>query len=92
MPSDGRFIYVSAKTGEGIQSLKERLRSILFKNMELFYLRVPKSKGELINSFSKWTMILKRRENGDFFELKIMADPRSIINYLQYIKRGEENW
>lgn len=90
--SDGRFIYVSAKTGDGIQSLKERLRSILFKNMELFYLRIPKSKRGLIHSFSKWTVILKRREDGDFSELKIMADPRSILNYLPYIKRGEKNW
>ena len=90
--SDGRFIYVSAKTGNGIQSLKERLRSILYKNLELFYLRIPKSKRELIQSFSKWTVILKRREDGDFFELKIMADPSSILNYLPYIKRGEKNW
>jgi len=46
----------------------------------------------LIHSFSKWTMILKRRENGDYFELKIMANPRSILNYSPYIKRGEKNW
>jgi 50S ribosomal subunit-associated GTPase HflX len=90
--SDGPIVYVSAKTGDGVQSLKECLRPILFKNLELFYLRIPKSKRELIHSFSNWTMILKRRENGDFFELKIMADPRSILNYSPYIKRGEKNW
>ena len=90
--SDGRFIYISAKTGTGIQNLKELLRTILFKNMELFYLRIPKSKRELLHSFSKFTVILKRRENGDFFELKIMANPHSILNYLSYIKRGEKNW
>ncbi len=90
--SDSPIIYISAKTGDGISNLKECLRSILYKNLELFYLRIPKSKKELINSFSKWTMILKRRENGDFFELKIMADPRSILNYSPYIKRGEKNW
>ena len=90
--SNGLFIYISAKTGDGVKSLKECLKSILFKELELFYLRIPRSKRELIRSFSKWTMILKRRENGDFFELKIMADPRSILNYLPYIKRGEKNW
>lgn len=89
---DSRLSYVSAKTGEGIHSLKEQLRSILFKNLKLFYLRIPKSKRELIPSFSKWTMILKRRENSDFFELKIMANPQSMVNYLPYIKRGEKNW
>jgi len=89
--SDGHFVYVSAKTGDGIISLKNLLRTILFKNLELFYLRIPKSKRELVNSFSKWTVVLKRREGRDHIELEIVADPRSIINYLPYIKRGEKN-
>ena len=90
--SDGRSIHVSAKTGDGIPDLKSHLRSVLFRGMELFYLRIPKSQKELVESFSRWTVILKKRENGDYSELKIMADPQKIINYLPYIKRGEENW
>ncbi len=90
--SDVRSIYVSAKTGDGILDLKGHLRSVLFRGMELFYLRIPKSQKELVESFSRWTVILKKRENGDYSELKIMADPQKIINYLPYIKRGEENW
>jgi GTP-binding protein HflX len=90
--SDGRSIHVSAKTGDGILDLKGHLRSVLFRGMELFYLRIPKSQKELVESFSRWTVILKKRENGDYSELKIMADPQKIINYLSYIKRGEENW
>ncbi len=90
--SDGRSIYVSAKTGDGILDLKGHLRSVLFRGMELFYLRIPKSQKKLVESFSRWTVILKRRENRDYSELKIMADPQKIINYLPYIKRGEENW
>jgi GTP-binding protein HflX len=89
--SKGR-VYVSAKTGEGIQILKDRLRSILFENMQLFYLRIPKSERKLIHSFSKWTVILKKREDDDSFELKLMADPCLILKYLPYIKRGEKNW
>jgi len=89
---DGHMIYVSGKTGDGIQSLKELLRTLLFKNLELFYLSIPQSKRELVQSFSKWTMILKKRENGDQIELKIVADRRSITNYLPYLKRGEKNW
>ena len=90
--SDGRSIHVSAKTGDGILDLKGHLRSVLFRGMELFYLRIPKSQKELVESFSRWTVILKKRENGDYSELKIMADPQKIINYLPYIKKGEENW
>jgi GTP-binding protein HflX len=90
--SSNSRIYVSAKTGEGIQILKDRLRSILFENMQLFYLRIPKSERKLIQSFSKWTVILKKREADDSFELKLMADPGLILKYLPYIKRGEKNW
>ncbi|MEE9389962.1 MAG: GTPase HflX [Candidatus Aminicenantaceae bacterium] len=89
---NGETIYISAKTGDGTQSLKENLKSVLFKKLKLFYLQIPREKKEMIDSFSKWSVILKRRENGDFFELKIMADPESMINYLPYIKRGEKNW
>jgi GTP-binding protein HflX len=90
--SDGRSIYVSAKTGDGTLELKGHLRSVLFRGMELFYLRIPKSQKGLVESFSRWTVIMKRRESRDYSELKIMADPQKIINYLPYIKRGEENW
>ena len=89
--SNGETIYISAKTGEGTQSFKENLKSVLFKKLKLFYLQIPREKKEMIDSFSKWSVILKRREDGDFFELKIMADPESMINYLPYIKRGEKN-
>lgn len=86
------LVYISAKTEEGIQDLKENLRSMLFKNLKLYCLRIPKSKKEMLDSFPKWSVVLRRREDGDYFELKIMADPDSIINYLPYIKRGEANW
>jgi len=85
-------VYVSAKTGEGIPSLKRIFRQILFKDMKLFYLRIPKSEEGAIKSFPKWSVVLKRREHDDFHELKIMANPKHILNYLPYIKRGETTW
>jgi len=85
-------LYISAKTGEGINSLKDVLRALLFKDFNLYYLRIPKSKKELIHSFPKWSVILKRRENGDYFELKIMANSQSIMNFLPYVKRGDKKW
>jgi len=86
------YVYVSAKTGEGIDCFKELLRNLLFKEFKLYYLRIPKSKKEIMLSFPKWSMVLKRRENGDYFELKVMTNSKSIFNFLPYIKRGEENW
>lgn len=85
-------VYISAKTGDGIQALIENIRSILFKGMKIFYLSIPRSDKKIIPSFPKWAIVLKSRENGDYSELKIMADPKSVLNYLPYIKKGEKNW
>jgi GTP-binding protein HflX len=85
-------VYLSAKTGEGIPELRQTLRFFLFRNRNFYYLRIPKSKKNLISSFSKWSIVLKKRENRENIELKIMADPKSVLEYLPYIERGGEKW
>lgn len=85
-------VYVSAKTGEGINDLKTKLHSFLFKRMKPYYLRIPLSKKNIVSSFSNWSIVLKKRENQDNVEIKIMADPKFILNFMAYIKRGEANW
>lgn len=85
-------IYISAKTGDGISELMEKLRFLLFKNLKLFYLEIPKENKNIVQSFPKWSIVLKRRENREFYELKIMANPNSMLNFLSYIKGGKSNW
>jgi GTP-binding protein HflX len=87
-----RTVFISAKTGEGISSLKDKIRRILFKDFRLYYLRIPKERKDLIPSFDRWSLVLKKREDGDFSEIKIMANPKFMVNYLPYLVRGEENW
>jgi GTP-binding protein HflX len=90
--SNDQSVYISAKTGEGISSLLEKTKSLLFKDYRVFYLRIPKEKKEMLSSFSHWSVVMKKRENGDYSEIKIMANPKFMINYLPYIAKGEENW
>jgi GTP-binding protein HflX len=85
-------VYVSAKTGDGIPDLKTKLHSFLFKKMKPYYLRIPLSQKNIVPSFSNWSIVLKKRENQDNVEIKIMADPKFILNFMAYIKRGEANW
>lgn len=87
-----RAVYVSAKSGEGLDRLKQRLRAVVFKGYKPYYLRFPKDEKDLTQSFAKWSLILKRRENGDFYEMKIMAKPKSLLKYLPYIRRGDGQW
>ncbi len=85
-------VYISAKMGTGIQTLKKVFRDILFKHMRHFSVRIPKSEKDIINSFPKWSVVLKRIDNKDFYDLEIMADPKKMVDYVSYIKRGEVNW
>ena len=85
-------VYLSAKTGDGIPELRKKLRLFLFQNMKFYYLRFPKSKKNIISSFSKWSIVLKKRENRENIEIKIMADSKLVLNYAPYIKRGGTNW
>ena len=87
-----RTVFISAKTGEGISSLKDKIRRLLFKDFRLYYLRIPKERKDLIPSFDRWSLVLKKREDGDCSEIKIMANPKFMVNYLPYLVRGEENW
>ena len=85
-------VYISAKKGAGIESLKQTLRQVLFKHMRLYSLRIPKSEKDIINSFPKWSVVLKRIDNKDFYDLEIMADPKNMVDYVSYIRRGEVHW
>jgi len=88
--SDG--LYVSAATGEGVAALRDRLRSLLFRGLQLFYVRIPRSRADVLEAFPKWTIVLKRRESGEFFEMQVMADPEQMLPYLPYLDRGGIPW
>lgn len=90
-PGENR-VYISARTGQGIPSLKEKIRTLLFRDHRPFTLRVPKEKRDLLASFPRWSIVLRRRENGDFAEVDVMAKPQFMINYLPYLAKGEKNW
>ncbi|MBE0461140.1 MAG: GTPase HflX [Candidatus Aminicenantes bacterium] len=90
--STSSSVYVSAKTGEGIFYLKKLFRSILYKNLKTYHLSIPKSNKDIISSFKKWSFVLKREDRGDFYDIEIMADPKYMLNYLSYLRRGELNW
>ena len=87
-----RTVFISAKTGEGISSLKDKIWRIVFRDFRLYYLRIPKDRKELIPSFDRWSLVLKKREDGDYSKIKIMANPKFMVNYLPYLVQGEENW
>jgi len=89
---NGEGVYISAKKGWGIASLREALQKILFKNFKIYHLKIPKSQRDLISSFNQWTIVLKKWEGEDIFHLKVLAKPDKIKPYEDYIYRGESLW
>jgi GTP-binding protein HflX len=85
-------LYLSAATGEGVPALKDRLRSLLFRQLQLFYVRIPKDNKDMLDSIPNWALVLKRRENADYYDLKVMADPQRMLPFASYLERGEEPW
>jgi GTPase len=88
--SDAPGLYVSATTGEGTTELKARLRSLLFRGQQLFYVRIPKDRDDALRSLEKSTLVLKKREDGDYYEVRVMAEPGQILPFASYIDRGKE--
>ncbi len=82
---DGEAVYISARTGAGMDDLKRHLRALLFRGLKLFYLRLPRNRADLVESIGRWALVLKKREDGDYHVLQVMADPKAMIPYESYL-------
>jgi hypothetical protein len=54
--------------------------------------RIPRDKTDVLETFPKWTIVLKRRESGDCFEMQVMADPAQMLPFMPYLERGGTPW
>jgi len=89
---EARTIALSAKTGEGVPDLLRRLRQVLFAGYQIYYIRVPRETREITDSLGRRSLVLKRRESDGFVELKVMAEPAGIVNFLPYLEQGADPW
>ena len=85
-------VYLSAKTGEGVPALLDKIRAVVFKDLRPFYFRIPKEREDLLDSFPRWSFVLKKRESDGHWDVKVMADPRFISNSRAYLDKGDEPW
>jgi GTP-binding protein HflX len=86
---DSRTVAISAKNGQGVDELLQKLRAVLFRDHRLYYLQIPKDRPEITQSLPRRALILKKRENEEFLEFKVMADPAVIVNFLPYLEQGD---
>ncbi len=89
---DQDSVYISARKGTGLEQLKQKIRTVVFKSKKIYHLEVPRKEKNLIHSFPKWSIVLKRVETERSVKIKILADPKYMLNFIPYIKRGETHW
>lgn len=83
------YVYISALSGQGINTLLQKLHGQLFPGWRPFRLRIPKEKTALVNSLLRWTMITEKMESNDHIEISVMAEPKAIQPFLIYSAEGE---
>jgi GTP-binding protein HflX len=82
-------VYLSARTGEGLPALKDRLRGLLFKDRRLFSLRLPRSDKGALESLAHKGLILRAHESDDHIDVRIIAAPESLAGFQAYLHGGE---
>jgi GTP-binding protein HflX len=82
-------VYVSARTGQGLDALKDRLRPLLFKDRRLYYLRLPRSDRSAFEALARRGTILRAQESNDHLDVRIIAAPGSLGDFEPYLQRGE---
>jgi len=92
LAADDQTVYVSAATGEGLPDLMIKIRQTLFRNQRLYRLRIPRDQAAIIDSFERFSLVLGKRANGDYAEIKLLAEPRLMTKYLPYLAEGESLW
>ncbi len=84
-------IFVSAKTGEGVEALKARLRTLLFQSRKLFYLRLPAEDRGVLEALARKALILKTQESNGQLDVRVIAAPESLTDFGPYLQGGEED-
>jgi len=84
-------VFVSARTGQGLEELKAVLRSVLFRDFQLFHLRIPYEEKHLVESFAKWSFILQKKNLGKAIILRVFARNVHMLPFLPYLIQGETN-
>ncbi len=81
-------VYISARTGDGLEDLRTRMRPLLYRGLKVFDLRIPLDRAGLLDSLARWTIVLKKQSRGDYYEVRVMADPQGMLTYLPYVESG----
>jgi len=82
-------VYVSARSGEGLENLKARLRQVIFKNSQVYRLHIPKEQTDLAASLVRQLMVIRKTETAEGWEYQVLAQRNKMFPFLPYLRKGE---
>lgn len=85
IPADDS-LYISAKTGQGIDSLIARLESLVTDGKTPITLRIPNSEQGIINSIYKNTSVTGISYGDEFVTVSAVADPKAKGMFGKYLE------
>lgn len=85
--SDNR-VYISAKTGEGIEGLTEMIYDVIFSGSKELTLLIPYSNGDLLNRLHKYSTVYSEEYTEEGTLAKINCPKRFISEVTRYITKN----
>jgi len=82
-------VYVSARSGEGLENLKARLRQVIFKNSQIYRLHIPKERMDLTASLVRQLLVIRKTETAEGWEYQVLTQRNKLFPYLPYLRKGE---
>ncbi len=87
---DENIVYVSSKTGEGIENLISILKKELFLNFKLYKVKIKMEALEEIKNIDNWGYLLKKEYFSDCIVVYIYTKEDSMLKFLLKIEgKGE---
>lgn len=78
-------VYISTKTLDGIDILKENIKKMLWRDFERYTLKIPYDKMVIANEIIENLVVLKQEHMESGIELEVYAKPNELQKYALYI-------
>ncbi|MEA4832785.1 MAG: GTPase HflX [Oscillospiraceae bacterium] len=85
LPEIKDSVFISAKTGEGIQQMLEKMEALIFEDTRHVKLRFPSSEGQILNSLYKLSAVRSTEYDGSDTIVEADIDEKTAGIYKKYI-------
>ncbi|MEW6455995.1 MAG: GTPase HflX [Acidobacteriota bacterium] len=79
-------VFISSKTGEGVDFLLKMIRETLFPNFLVHNLEIPKERNDILRYIFVNGVVLNKYENGDFMKIKCGISKEALYPIKEFLQ------